>query len=52
MARPINQRPKRSPSDHEKRIRFLTGLSLFVIVLATIGLFLLINLQQLFPHSH
>jgi hypothetical protein len=50
MSRRTNQRPKRSPSDHQKRIRFLTGLFLVLIILVTIGLFLLINLQQLFPH--
>jgi hypothetical protein len=50
MFRRNNPRPKRSPSDHQRRIRFLTGLFLFLIILATIGLFLLINLQQIFPH--
>jgi hypothetical protein len=45
-----NPRPKRTPSDHEKRIRFFTVLSIFLIIVVTTGLFLLINLQQLFAH--
>jgi hypothetical protein len=50
MFRRNNLRPKRTPSDHEKRIRFLTGLSILVVILVTTGLFLLINLQLLLHH--
>lgn len=45
-----NPTRKRTPSDHEKRIRFFTGLFIFLIIIGTIGLFLLINLQQLTHH--
>ena len=45
-----NPRPKRTPSDHEKRIRFFTVLSIVLIIVVTLGLFLLINWQQLFAH--
>ena len=50
MASWMNQRRKRSPSDHQKRIRFFIGLFLFLIGLATIGLLLLMNWEQLFTH--
>jgi hypothetical protein len=49
MFRRNNLRPKRTPSDHEKRIRFFTVLSILVVILVTTGLLLLINWQQL-PH--
>jgi hypothetical protein len=42
--------PKRAPSEHQKRIRFLTGLFLFIVIAVTIGLFLLINRSSLAAH--
>jgi hypothetical protein len=45
-----NRRLQRLPSDHEKRIRFFTGLFIFIIILLTVGLFLLINLDQFFTY--
>ena len=50
MPRWINQQPKRTPSDHQKRIRFLTGLSIVMVIIVVTGLFLLINREQLFAH--
>ncbi len=50
MFRRANQTRKRTPSDHEKRIRFFTWLSILLVILFTIGLFLLINLQQIIRH--
>ena len=50
MFRRTNQTRKRTPSDHEKRIRFFTWLSILIVTLFTIGLFLLINLQQIIRH--
>ncbi len=50
MARWINQQPKRTPSDHQKRIRFLTGLSIVMVIIVMTGMFLLINREQLFAH--
>ena len=50
MFRRTNQTRKRTPSDHQKRIRFFTWLSIFIAIVFTIGLFLLINLQQLIRH--
>jgi len=41
---------KRTPTDHQRRIRFLTGLSIVLVILATIGLFVLINLSQYRVH--
>jgi hypothetical protein len=41
---------KRAPSPHQKRIRFLTGLALSIIIVATIGLFLLANRTSLASH--
>jgi hypothetical protein len=50
MFRRANQTRKRTPSDHEKRIRFFTWLSILLVIVFTIGLFLLINLQQIVHH--
>ena len=50
MSSRINQRPKRSLSDHEKRIRFLTWLSVVVVLVVITGLFILINWSQLSAH--
>jgi hypothetical protein len=50
MFRRTNQTRKRTPSDHEKRIRFFTWLSIVLVILVTTGLFLLINLQQIIRH--
>jgi hypothetical protein len=50
MFRRTNQTRKRTPSDHEKRIRFFTWLSILIVIVFTIGLFLLINLQQIIRH--
>jgi len=48
--RRTNPQPKRTPSDHQKRIRFLTGLSIVIVVILVTGLFLLINREQLSAH--
>jgi hypothetical protein len=50
MSQWTNPRRKRTPSDHQKRIRFLTVLFLFLVVVGMIGLFLLINLSQFRLH--
>jgi hypothetical protein len=50
MFRRTNQTRKRTLSDHEKRIRFFTWLSVLIVIVFTIGLFLLINLQQIVHH--
>jgi len=43
MSRRTNQRRKRNPSPHQKQIRFLTGLTLFIIILLTILIFWFAN---------
>jgi len=48
--RRTNPQPKRTPSDHQKRIRFLTGLSIVLVIILVTGLFLLINREQLSAH--
>jgi len=50
MSRRANQKRKRNPSDHQKRIRFLTGLSIFLIIVATIILFLIANWSSFAAH--
>ena len=35
--------PKRSPSEHQKRIRFLTGFIIFLIMVATALMFWFAN---------
>jgi hypothetical protein len=41
---------KRAPSEHQKRIRFLTGLSIFIIVALTVLLLLAVNRENLLAH--
>ena len=43
MFRRPNQRRKRNPSLHQKRIRFLTGLSILIVVCLTALVFWLAN---------
>jgi len=50
MARKGNQQRTRKPSVHQKRIRFLTGLSIFLIIAVTITLFLIENRASLATH--
>jgi hypothetical protein len=50
MFRSNNQRRKRKASPHQKQMRFFTGLSVFLIIVATIGVFLLLNWNSLIPH--
>jgi len=41
---------KRTPSPHQKRIRFLTGMFVFIIIAVTVGLLLLVNRSSLAAH--
>ncbi|HTX22751.1 MAG TPA: hypothetical protein VMD27_12960 [Candidatus Aquilonibacter sp.] len=43
MFRGINHRHKRNLSAHQKQIRFLTGLLLVIVIVATILIFWLVN---------
>jgi hypothetical protein len=49
MDRRPNPRRPRTPSDHQKRIRFLTGLSFFIIIVVTILVFWFAN-RGIAPH--
>jgi hypothetical protein len=41
---------KRKLSPHQRQIRFFIGLSIFLIIVATIGVFLLLNWNSLAAH--
>jgi hypothetical protein len=43
MSRRANSGRKRSPSAHQKQIRFFTGLFLFIIIVATTLIFWFLN---------
>jgi len=45
-----NQMPRRPPSDHQKRIRFLTVLSVVIVIILMIALMLLANLSSFNIH--
>jgi hypothetical protein len=45
-----NQRRPRTPSPHQKQMRFFIGLFVLIIILTTIALILLLNWQQLVAH--
>jgi hypothetical protein len=50
MFRKANKRPPRTPSAHQLRMRFFLGLFIFLITVAMLGFFLLLNWQQIFAH--
>jgi len=43
MSRRSAKMPKRTPSDHQKRIRFLTGLIIVIVMVATVLIFWIAN---------
>ncbi len=47
-----HQRRKRKLSPHQRQIRFFIGLSVFLIIVATIGIFLLLNSNSLSLAAH
>jgi len=50
MFRKDKQMNKRTPSPHQKQIRFFTGLSILIIIIITILIFVLANHSSLPIH--